>query len=100
MADDVQTVRRINWREALPFTHLFRAFRIAIHPSKLVLGLLALLGLYCGGRILDELWRPRSRAISNEVYIYERYAAKGGMDNYGVTFLDARWSEREQIERS
>src|SRR2546423_15597820 len=78
MADDVQTVRRINWREAFPFTHLFRAFRIAIHPSKLVLGLLALLGLYCGGRIFDELWRPRRLAGAQAGFFYEGNVPKGG----------------------
>src|SRR3954454_16108128 len=56
MADDVQTVRHINWREAFPFTHLFRAFRIAIHPSKLIIALVALGCLWCGGLFLDLLW--------------------------------------------
>ena len=32
-------LRGINWRETFPFTHIFRGFRIAIHPSKLMLGL-------------------------------------------------------------
>ena len=43
MADEPQQIRGINWRETFPFTHLFRAFRVAVHPSKLMLGLIALL---------------------------------------------------------
>jgi hypothetical protein len=56
MADEAQTVRSINWREVFPFTNLFKAFRVAVHPSKLVLALTALLLIYFGGRILDGLW--------------------------------------------
>ncbi|HLL88176.1 MAG TPA: hypothetical protein VK324_02625 [Tepidisphaeraceae bacterium] len=49
-------LRGIDWREAFPFTHLFRAFRIAVHPSKLLLSLILLLGIYTGGRVLDGVW--------------------------------------------
>src|SRR5688500_14037621 len=56
MADEAQTIRGINWRDAFPFTHLFKAFRVAVHPSKLVLALTALLLIYFGGRTLDALW--------------------------------------------
>jgi hypothetical protein len=64
MADESHvTLRTVNWREALPFTQIFRAFRVAIHPSKLMLALAALLCLYLGGRVLDMLWRPQDRAI-------------------------------------
>ena len=42
MADEQpQTIRAIHWRDVFPFLNLFRAFRVAIHPSKLVLGLTA-----------------------------------------------------------
>src|SRR5688572_19983452 len=71
MVDESSTLRGINWRETFPFTHLFRAFRIAIHPSKLVLGLVLLLSLYAGGRILDGLWPSRHLAVPDEVRLYE-----------------------------
>jgi hypothetical protein len=66
MADEVQTIRAINWREVLPFTHLFRAFRIAIHPSKLLLALAALLLVYLGGRVLDGVWMDKYKAAPGE----------------------------------
>jgi hypothetical protein len=56
MADEAQTIRSINWREVFPFTHIFKAFRVAVHPSKLVLALAALLLIYTGGRALDGIW--------------------------------------------
>src|SRR5438105_7200258 len=69
--DTQQVIRGINWRETFPFTHIFRSFRVAIHPSKLILALLAILLLYCGGRVLDGLWSPRSRGIPREIEAYE-----------------------------
>ena len=56
MADEASTVRSIDWRELFPFTHLFRAFRVAIHPSKLIIALVALACLWIGGQVLDGLW--------------------------------------------
>jgi hypothetical protein len=63
MADESHVIRGINWRETFPFTQIFRAFRVAIHPTKLILALVALLALYAGGRILDTMWQVSHRAI-------------------------------------
>src|ERR1700744_3685073 len=71
MADDPLTLRRIEWREGFPFTNLFRAFRVAVHPSKLALGLLLLILLYVGGRVLDACWPRHSQAIWGEIEHYE-----------------------------
>jgi hypothetical protein len=43
----------INWREAFPFTNLFRTFRLAIHPSKLIFALIGVLVCFIGGWFLD-----------------------------------------------
>lgn len=92
MADDSQvTLRDINWREAFPFTHLFRGFRIAIHPSKLVLGLLLLLSLYVGGRILDGIWPSASKANYSEVLSYEQFRYR---HNPSDSFSAVREQER------
>ncbi len=79
MADEPQmqqntVLQAINWREVFPFTHIFRAFRVAVHPSKLVLGLVALLTLYVGGRILDAVWPVASKANYHEAWAYEAFA--------------------------
>jgi hypothetical protein len=71
MADESQTIRGINWREAFPFTHLFRTFRIAVHPSKLILGVLLIFSLYAGGRILDALWPESSLPGAYDIQQYE-----------------------------
>src|SRR5687768_1530976 len=103
MADEPQQIRGINWRETFPFTHLFRAFRIAVHPSKLMLGLIALLSLYAGGRLLDGLWSPRHLAVSGlpgesgEVYLYERNGEAGGSR---AQFEADRLRQREASEEA
>ena len=63
MPDEAVSLRDINWRETFPFTHLFRAFRIAVHPSKLILALVALGCLWVGGLILDGIW-PNSHEVT------------------------------------
>lgn len=96
MADDgCSRLSGINWRQAFPFTHLFRAFRIAVHPSKLMLGLIALLCLYIGGRILDSAWPARELAVPGEVTDYQRHVAEGGTS---AQFKLARQHDREAME--
>src|SRR5579859_5808223 len=67
MADEASTVRIVDWRELFPFTHLFRAFRVAIHPSKLIIALVALASLWIGGLILDGIWLNRYTATPKEL---------------------------------
>ena len=69
MADEVHVLRGIDWRETFSFTHIFRAFRIAVHPTKLALGLLFLLTFFVGGKVLDGLWPGNHRAVPNEIAI-------------------------------
>lgn len=92
MANESQVLRGIDWREAFPFTNIFRAFRIAIHPSKLVLGLIALCLLYLGGRILDGIWPASSRSVSGEIWMYED-------DKAAEPLADRISRAREQIEQ-
>lgn len=95
MADEPHVLRGINWREALPFTHLFRAFRIAIHPSKIFLAAVALLALYLGGRALDALWSATGQAmpVAGEIRAYQQ---QGG----GEALLHYRQRERENAARA
>jgi hypothetical protein len=95
MAEESLQIRGIDWRATFPFTHLFRAFRVAVHPSKLMLGLVALLALYIGGRVLDGIWSPRHLAVPGEVYDYERHIADGGTSEQ---FARQRLAKREAIE--
>ncbi len=61
MPQDLNRVRveGIDWPNLLPVTRLFRAFRMAIHPAKLGLGLLLAVLLYLGGIGMDLAWGPQ-----------------------------------------
>ncbi len=94
MADDMQALRGISWRETFPFTHLFRTFRVAIHPSKLLLGLTAMIVLFAGGWVLDTIWPVAHRAVPNEITTYEIARYNPGMD-----FSAARAENRQKNEQ-
>ena len=93
MADESYVVRGVNWRETFPFTQIFRAFRVAIHPTKLILALVALMALYAGGWLLDSLWPVQYRAIPAytsadghlrlpEVYDFQRFDPNKGAESF------------------
>jgi hypothetical protein len=94
MADEAR-VSGINWRETFPFTHIFRSFRMAVHPSKLALGLAALICLYVGGRVLDGIWPVRHLAVPDEPSLFAEYGTKGGSS---ATFQQMRMQRRNEIE--
>src|SRR5438046_1981808 len=70
MADESQVVRGIDWKAAFPFTQIFRSFRIAIHPSKIILALLAMLLIWAGGAFLDWIWPAKYSAVPSELTLY------------------------------
>lgn len=59
MSDANQEPRRIILSDYFGFIHIFRAFRLAIQPTKLFLAFCCVLGSYVTGRILDGVW-PKS----------------------------------------
>jgi len=78
MADDSHLVRSFNWKDVFPFVAIFRGFRIAIHPSKLVLALVALMLVYAGGSFLDVIWPSSQQAVADEISKYE--ASRNNLD--------------------
>jgi hypothetical protein len=95
MADEPLTIRGISWRNTFPFINLFRAFRVAMHPSKLVLALTALIMLYVAGQVLDALWAVQDRAVPQEVALYEKYAS---ITRPGQKFDEVRKQRRDLME--
>jgi hypothetical protein len=71
MADESHLIRSFSWKDIFPFTVIFRGFRIAIHPSKLVLALTALVMVYAGGSVLDLVWPSDQRAVPSEIDEFE-----------------------------
>ena len=96
---DPVSIRHIDWPTAFPFTNLFRGFRLAVHPSKLLLALAAVFLLYTGGRILDGLWLNSHQAYPGESFDFDAYTT-GGMDTGGQSFGDIRRMQRQELERN
>ena len=63
MADDQHELRRINWAQVFGFTHIFKSFKMAIHPSKLLLCLAAVVIVFLVGWAMDELWTAGGKYV-------------------------------------
>lgn len=94
MPDEPQVVRGIDWKSTFPFTLIFKSFRIAIHPSKLVLALVALVLIYVGGRFLDAVWPADWLAVPDELTLY--IDSRNEQDP-SKTFSERRQRARKQI---
>lgn len=66
----------IDWRSVFPFVRIFRAFRVAIQPSKLGLALVGILLVYLVGRGLDQAFNG---VVPGEATIYrDTFMTEGG----------------------
>ncbi len=63
MTDETRELRRINWGECFGFTQIFRSFRMAIQPTKLMLAFCGLVLTYASGRILDLVWADAHKPV-------------------------------------
>jgi hypothetical protein len=73
MMDDQNEVRRVNWTEVFSFTHIFKSFRMAIQPSKLILALAAILVLFVSGGIMGWIWELGGATVyPNEIQQHYR----------------------------
>ena len=68
------TVGGVRWDSVLEFTHLFRGFRLASNPVKLIVALLAIFVVYAAGRTLDIAWGPQ--VVPNEIERYQTSTAE------------------------
>jgi hypothetical protein len=67
---DARTIRGIDWKTTFPFTVIFRSFRIAVHPSKMILALIALVLIWLGGTVMDRLTPAPYRAVPGELQLF------------------------------
>ena len=96
MVDEVHTIRSVNWRDIFPFAVIFRTFRVAIHPSKLVLALVALLIVYFGGTLMDALTPASQQAVVGELTLYEEGASHLDHDLYYKQLREEQISEQQE----
>ncbi len=75
MSNGAKFQQEMSWLESCSFVHLFRAFRLAIHPSKIILALGALLVTWVWGFALDEIWLATDKGVRGDAIM--TYAGSG-----------------------
>ena len=58
MSEETHEIQAINWRQCFSFQEILQSFRMAIHPTKLLLCLLALLATAWGAWVVDQIPAP------------------------------------------
>lgn len=102
MAEEKFELRGINWQETFGFTHVFRSFRLAIHPSKLVLAFVGLALCVIAGFALDNLWYAGEAIIwqGGEPTEIEVFADKGaGGQDFGTWYASRLELREKQLKR-
>jgi hypothetical protein len=73
-ASRLVTVNGVQWHNVLDFTHMFRGFRLAMNPAKLLMAILAILLIYAAGRLFDACWGPQ--VYPNEMTAFQNRSAE------------------------
>jgi len=66
MPDERDELRRINWNEVFGFTQIFKSWKMAIHPTKLLLALAAIVLIGLAGWVMDYAWSMSSSGFAHE----------------------------------
>ena len=66
MSNGADSGRSSNWLASCSFVHIFRTFRLAVHPTKLILALAALLLTWAWGAVLDGIWTAADRGVAED----------------------------------
>ncbi len=78
-----------DWLESMRFIQIFRCFRIALQPGKLVLGLMGIFLIFLSGYILDGLTPSGSRVAVSATMFTESGEPMTELD----AFLSGRYTE-------
>ncbi len=71
MADEQNELRSVRWTELFSFTHIFKCFKMAIHPSKLLLAFAAITIVFVAGNVMDVVWKLGDQnAFQGEIVSY------------------------------
>lgn len=96
MDDSIQRLRveELDWPRLFPFLRLFESFRMAVHPTKLLLALQLVVLLWVGGQLLNVLWG--ARVYPGE---FDQYARAGKVEDFHQWVeVQRKWQSPEQME--
>ena len=65
MTTGAETQQPLGWLQSCRFVQLFRTFRLAVQPTKLVLALAALVLTMAWGGLLDQFWRWADHGVAD-----------------------------------
>jgi len=90
MADEQHTVRNVSWGEVFSFSHIFKSFKMAIHPSKIMLALVAITLTCVLGLVMDRIWSVSDEAtvIKDEAWAYWVAPSRGALMQQRTRWLD------------
>ncbi|HWB54160.1 MAG TPA: hypothetical protein VG722_08205 [Tepidisphaeraceae bacterium] len=100
MADDGIPLGNMTFRQAFPFTHIFRSFRIATHLSKLFLALFLLLLIYGGGRFLDGVWPAHDLATAGDLGYVQPGSFFDSPQGIFITFFSYEIQQVDNVSES
>ncbi len=96
MADEQRVVRSVSWNEVFSFSHILKSFKMAIHPSKIILALLAIILTCALGVAMDKVWsRVNDSAVVMPGETWGCWEASSR-----TSFLEAKekWLEENRVE--
>ena len=98
MAQDSQTQDRVGWVEVIGLSQIIRTLGMAIHPSKLMLALFALILTFGWGSLLDLLWSTQGGVHSTVIdeFILSQQLAVPFEERDGTSGLFDIWRHYEQ----
>ena len=97
MPEEKNVVNRINWGNAFHFPKIFKSFKIATQPGKIVLALMGIILFVLGGKVLDTAWNITGmRAAPNEILLF----GKDNFNSYKSNWKQSRLEKAAYLEAS
>ncbi|MHC4917816.1 MAG: hypothetical protein ACYTGB_20255, partial [Planctomycetota bacterium] len=94
MADEQQVVRDVSWQEVFGFSHIFKSFKMARDPGKILLALAAIVLTYGLGRLMDVVWSVNESCVVEEGETWEYWKSPNR-----AQFLESKrtWLEETRV---
>lgn len=56
MSNGKDQLQQVNWSKVFGFSHIFKSFRMARQPSKVLLAMMFVIVIFLSGHVLDTIW--------------------------------------------
>jgi hypothetical protein len=101
MSEEQQELKRIDWAQVFSATQIFKGFKMAVHPSKMALCLVAIIVVFLAGQVMDFFWSSVGGQYVQEGEIYRYYTASPSQfDRSRDAWLDSRLPDARALYAS